>query len=226
MVSHCPGYQLQTRKTLSNTLIPKIYIEVFEEIKKKISETPAVCLGTDGWTSTTTNSSFHRRAYHNTFFSITRVYKIKYNERHTSANLTNFLKDIIRDWQISHKVGSIVSDNAANITAAIRLCNWRHIGCFAHSLNLMVQRALTDISEVVGKVKAIVEFFKRSSNALHKLVETQKQMGQPILKLKQECPTRWNSCYDMLERVLRAQKPVITTLAALMTQDLLLQPQH
>ncbi|XP_073954826.1 E3 SUMO-protein ligase ZBED1-like [Choristoneura fumiferana] len=230
MVSHCPGYQLPTRKTLSNTLIPKIYMEVFQDIQRKIADTPAVCLGTDGWTSTTTESYIAVTAHfideRTTTLSSVLLGCIKYNERHTSANLMSFLKDIIRDWQISHKIGSIVSDNAANITTAIRMGGWRPIGCFAHSLNLMVQRALTDISEVVGKVKAIVEFFKRSSNGLHKLLEAQNQMGLPPLKLKQECPTRWNSCYDMLERVLRLQNAVITTLAAIMRQDLLLQPHH
>lgn len=41
-----------------------------------------------------------------------------------------------------------------------------------------------------------------------------------------ECPTRWNLCYDMLERILLAQNPVMTTLAALMRNDLLLQPHE
>ncbi|XP_049782800.1 uncharacterized protein LOC126184454, partial [Schistocerca cancellata] len=31
-----------------------------------------------------------------------------------------------------------ISDNAANIVAAIRLTAWKHITCFAHTLNLIV----------------------------------------------------------------------------------------
>lgn len=38
-------------------------------------------------------------------------------------------------------------------------------------------------------------------------------MGLPLLKLKQECPTRWYSCYMMIERILKLQDAVISTLA-------------
>lgn len=218
MVSHCPGYQLPTRKTLSETLIPKIYQELFEQIQERIQKTQAICLGTDGWTATTSDSYIAITAHFinedDTSLSSALLGCVQYTERHTSANLMALLKQTIQEWQIAHKVGSIVSDNAANVTGAIRLGGWRPIGCFAHSLNLMVQRAITDIRLIVDKVKAIVEFFKRSTQASHKLSESQKQMGLPTLKLKQECPTRWNSCYDIeLERILFAQNPVMDHLS-------------
>lgn len=72
----------------------------------------------------------------------------------------------------------------------------------------------------MGKFKAIVEFFKRSSTAQTKLESTLKQMGLPILKLKQECPTRLNSCYEMLDRILKIKDGVISNLALLPRHDL------
>lgn len=56
MVSTCPGYNLPTRKTLTNTLIPKCYTEVFNIALQKIKESFAVCLCTDAWTSSTTQN--------------------------------------------------------------------------------------------------------------------------------------------------------------------------
>lgn len=56
LVSHCPGYQLPTRKTLSKTLIPKTYTEVFESCFRNLKEAYAVCLCTDGWTSSANQS--------------------------------------------------------------------------------------------------------------------------------------------------------------------------
>lgn len=70
-----------------------------------------------------------------------------------------------------------MSDNAANITAAIRLGQWRSIGCFAHSLNLIVQSGLNEVSDTVAKVKRIVEYFHKSTQGLRKLQEAQSQMN-------------------------------------------------
>lgn len=92
---------------------------------------------------------------------------------------------------------------------AVKLCNWWHVPCFAHTLNLIVQASLNEITEVRGKVKAIVEVFKKSPQAFQKLNNVQKQMDCPVLTVKQDCPTRWNSTVDMLERILKIKEPLL-----------------
>lgn len=114
----------------------------------------------------------------------------------------------------------MLSYNAANINSAIQKCNWRRLSCFAHDINLIVKCGLDKIEPVVAKIKDIVSYFKRSSHALAKLQEYQKQTGNPILKLKQDCPTRWNSTFDMLDRVLKIKEPIIATLAILNNTEL------
>lgn len=89
-----------------------------------------------------------------------------------------------QEWGLYNKITAAVSDNAANIVSAIRQCDWRHIPCFAHTLNLVVQTGLEDI-KTTQKVKSIVEYFKRSSQALTKLHTMQDQMNLPRFKLKQ-----------------------------------------
>ncbi|KAI7811793.1 putative zinc finger BED domain-containing protein 1-like [Triplophysa rosa] len=65
----------------------------------------------------------------------------------------------------------------------------------------------------------------RSTVAAEKLKATQQQMGLPELKLKQDCPTRWNSTFYMLRRFLDNKDAIITTLVLLsarletLTQD-------
>ncbi|XP_048829491.1 zinc finger BED domain-containing protein 4-like [Brienomyrus brachyistius] len=67
----------------------------------------------------------------------------------------------------------------------------------------------------VDEVKAIVRFFHRSTTATEKLKSTQRQMGMPEPRLKQECITRWNSTFHMLKRILETKGAVISTLAVI-----------
>nr|CAH7746876.1 unnamed protein product [Callosobruchus chinensis] len=98
---------------------------------------------------------------------------------------------------------------------AVRLANWWHIPCFAHSLNLIVQSGLLEIAELLTNIKSIVEFLEHSSSATEKLQNMQKRMGFEVLKLKQDCPTRWNSTFDMLNRLRKMKEPLQSTLGIL-----------
>ena len=137
--------------------------------------------------------------------------------QHTAENIAGILQRIVRVWKIEDKIVAIVTDNASNITAAVRLTGWRHIPCFAHTLNLVVQEAIKadkDLVAVKKKCKEIVTFFHHSTKAMDKLREIQKQVGVPENKLIQEIETRWNSTFYMymFERMLQQHQPVTTTL--------------
>jgi len=65
----------------------------------------------------------------------------------------------------------VVSHNASNIIAVIKLCNLGSLGCFAHSINLVVESGLKydDVKRIIAKIKAIVQYFKQSNQALIRL---------------------------------------------------------
>lgn len=77
---------------------------------------------------------------------------LEYTERHTSENLCELLNSLLDAWKLRHKLTAIASDNAANIVAAIRAGNWRHIPCFAHSINGAVQASLVHINTTINKI--------------------------------------------------------------------------
>lgn len=213
-----PGYILPSRKTISNSLIPQLYQTAVNVLNIKFKNVSAICLTTDAWTSINNDSYVALTAHYiddNTKLTSFFLGCHYFTDRHTAAALSTFLQDLVKKWGIGHLITMTVSDNAPNITAAIRLCNWRHLPCFAHCINLVVQSGLEKVKILIDKVKAIVEYFKRSSHAKLRLNEIQVQGGYPVLKLKQDCPTRWNSTYDMIDRVLKIKEPILSTLAIL-----------
>lgn len=117
------------------------------------------------------------------------------------------------------------TDNAANIVKSIRILKWPHHPCLAHTINLIVVDALKVIKHTVDKVKSLVEYFHKSITATEKLKSTQRQMGMPELRPKQDCVTRWNSTFHMLQRINESKEAIISTLAImnapvdLLTQD-------
>lgn len=211
-----PGYVLPSRKTVSNSLLPQLYESTVDTIKNKLKNVTAVCLTTDAWTSINNESYVAVTAHYiddDTKMSSILIGCQHFTARHTAVEMSSLLIEQVNKWGLVNKITMIVSDNAANMVAAVRLCQWRHFPCFAHSINLIVQSGLEEMKSILNKVKAIVEYFKRSTYALSRLNEIQTRGGYSVLKLKQDCPTRWNSTYDMVDRILKIKEPVLSTLA-------------
>ena len=121
---------------------------------------------------------------------------------HTAENIACELKNVTDEWQITEKVVAAVTDNAANITAGVRLAGWKHLPCFAHTLNLVVTEAISkdvELSELQTKCCNIVTYFKKSNVANNKLAELQRELKRDEKKLIQDVCTRWNSTYYMFQ---------------------------
>lgn len=138
---------------------------------------------------------------------------IPFPDRHTAENIAEELKRITDIWVITAKIAGATTDNAFNIKAAIRHNNWKHIPCFAHTLNFIVQSVLKEIKDITTKIKQIVEVFRRSPLASERLKNMQKKLDEPLLKLKQDVSTRWNSTCDMFIRVIKIKNSVMSTIA-------------
>jgi len=219
-----PGYQLPSRKTVSKCILPQLYEKAKEKVRNNLLNAKYISFTTDGWTSLN-NDSFIAVTVHFIDLEecILKTFLLGcFNvvESHTAVNLSLFLNNCFKEWNITEKVKVAVSDNAANITSAIGMNqNWRHIPCLAHTLNLIAQSGLGEIKHVHKKVKTIVEYFKRSTKANLKLKNAQKQMGYPELKLIQDVCTRWNSTYDMFQRCIDIKEPLMSTIAIIGNMD-------
>ncbi|KAK0146718.1 hypothetical protein N1851_013926 [Merluccius polli] len=61
------------------------------------------------------------------------------------------------------------------------------------------------------RVRRITTFFHRTTNANHQLEEKQK-LVLPCHKLKTDVSCRWNSAYEMVDRLLEQQPAICATL--------------
>ncbi|CAG9840938.1 unnamed protein product [Diabrotica balteata] len=143
MVSHCLNYQLQYRKKSSENLLIKTHQQIAEGLQIKLNNAKVMYLTTDSWTSRSNESYIAVTAHYideqSKLCSFTIGY-IQYNERHTAENMLDFLKNKIQEWQISHKIDAVLSDNVPNILLTVKMDNWTSVRCFSHSLNLVVQK--------------------------------------------------------------------------------------
>ena len=101
-----------------------------------------VAITTDIWTSLQTKAYCCMTIHY-----ISKDWELKtsvietfeFPEAHTGDNIASELQRVTTDWQITDKVVCVVTDNASNMVSAIGKTAWRHLPCFAHSLNLVVQ---------------------------------------------------------------------------------------
>lgn len=116
---------------------------------------------------------------------------------------------------MTDKVLIVVSDNAANIKGAVvNELKWKHFGCYAHTINLIVEDALEPVRLLLSKIKGIVSHFKRSNLDTQKLIKYQTDSGvNNPKKLIQDICTRWNSTFYMVERLVSIEAAVRATIA-------------
>ena len=119
---------------------------------------------------------------------------------HTAENIAEELKRVTDEWKITNKVVAVVTDNAANIAAAVRLNGWRHIPCFAHTLNLVVQDSLAadpPLSCIQKKCRDIVSYFHRSSKATERLNAIQTRLNLDKHKMSKLDGIRHTICLNV-----------------------------
>ncbi|KAJ8349324.1 hypothetical protein SKAU_G00244540 [Synaphobranchus kaupii] len=213
-----PRYVIPTRAHMTDIAVPKMYKEVKQNVKTSLSSAERVALTCDGWTSRATESYVTITAHYvsDEWQLVSHVLQTReMHESHTGRNLAELLKNAIDEWEIKDKDPAIVTDNASNMIIATELAEFTlHVKCYAHTLNLAAQRALKlgAVARLLGRVRRIVNFFRRSTTACHVLNKKQKLLQLPVHKLTTDVVTRWNSAHDMLVRFLEQQPAICAAL--------------
>lgn len=199
-------YEIPNTSTLKNKLLPECYDLIKQKLLSALSETEHVSLTTDMWTSISNEGilAVTCHFFYKDKFIAPLLDAVKVEGHHNAENISSVLNTVMIKWGIRTKCEAITTDNARAMINAVDKLQIRHIPCFAHTINLTVTDsfAVSCFDEILKKCKALVTFYRMSTLANDKLREKQRQLNKPEAKLIQEVPTRWNSAYHMLQRII------------------------
>lgn len=206
-----PSYTVPSHATVWKTITLQ-YNTLRAKIAKEM-EDKSVSLTTDLWTSCTMDPYITVTAHY-----ITDSWQIKSRvlrtaimpERHTAINIAQKLTETIGEWNLL--VFCTIHDNASSMNLAMELCEEfpNHLGCTGHTLQLAIKAGL-DLPEIVkttAAARCLVGHFRHSSVAHCALKKCQENLGMKPHKLQNDCATRWNSTFTMVERLYEQRIPV------------------
>lgn len=209
----CPLYKVPSRETIKIRIDDK-YEAMSHLFKTYITNSASYCITYDIWTETMQNKSFIGVTIH--FLDKSQLLSgtlgvFELTESHTSMYIAQKLTDIFAEWNVSiEKVSAVITDNDSTVMKVNRemFGDKKIIPCFAHTINLVVTKSIDDskiCTELIGKVRDIVKYIKKSVNASDELRKRQIDMGVKqgqIKKMILDVRTRWNSHFYMLQRFI------------------------
>ena len=175
-----------------------MYFSLKHEVQKIVDKAEFITMTSDGWTSRYSQDSFvsftghcidnqgHRKSVllHSKYFT----------GKHTSENITALINSMISDYKIPHtKIVSIVTDNASNITKAVRDADIHNLGCFLHTMQLAIVKAIPrqdGVETIVTKCRKIVAYMHRSGAARSLMKHICMELNVPNYRLVQDVVTR------------------------------------
>ncbi|KAL2925252.1 putative AC transposase, partial [Bienertia sinuspersici] len=223
--------QPKVRHVTRNTILRYCLLE-HERLKSFLREclselNSRVCFTCDCWSACTSRGFLTLTAHFvdNNWNLKSRILNFRYfPPPHRGVDISLFVVGLIKEWGLETKVFSMNCDNAGAMDVMVRrlksnLHSFRplplngrffHVRCCAHILNLIVQSGMNVIDDSVLKVRGAVNYIAGSDSRLcvfDKCVAD--SQCNFIGKLRIDCPTRWNSTYLMLKRVIEAKEALI-----------------
>lgn len=221
-----PSYKPPGRTKLSDTMLAELREKVEGNMKKAMTDIKSFSLTLDSWTSTG-NKSFITVTAH----GINKEWKLKsfvldfmyVKQSETGEYIADSVSEILDKWGIPlEKISCITSDSAANMkNAFLEQMQMPWLACIAHVLNLVVRKGLEspEVKSIIKKAKAISKHFRRSPLSKRILSEKQKALNLPVITLKVDTKTRWNSCYYMIKQLIKSREAVSASIACINSEN-------
>ncbi|KAL9664407.1 hypothetical protein QQ045_019807 [Rhodiola kirilowii] len=131
---------------------------------------------------------------------------------HNGPAVCEVLNQCLMDWNLTNKLATVTADNASYNDAAVKNLKevlsfqrklpfdgkFFHVRCCAHIVNILVQDGLLEIGDIIHNVRETVKHIDKSSQRIKIFGDVVKSWRLSGKKLILDCPTRWNSTYQML----------------------------
>ncbi|CAH2278223.1 zinc finger BED domain-containing 4 [Pelobates cultripes] len=220
-----PQYSLPSASYFSTTAIPDMYENVKQVISSQLKEAEGgVIHFTAGiWMSSQTREYLTLTAHWVTFDSSFRPHS---NDYHCSAllhvsqidcdyngvSVQKHLEYLWDSWITSFglKMGITVTDNHS-IGKTLNESEHSSVQCFGHTVDLIVNEAIKSqrmVQNLLSIARKICERVHRSTKAKEKLSELQNEYGLPLHSLIQDVPSKWNTSFHMLERLIEQKRAI------------------
>ena len=215
-----PHYAMPSRRYITETIMPKLYENCKKGVESEIKGVRNFSFTSDLWSTTVSVNSLMSLTAHWITENFVRKQAILHSQSfegsHTGEQIQRKLQNMFTQWGIQNcQVHMVFRDNGANMVKALNDAGLPHYGCFAHTLQLVVndgvlsQRAENDL---LACCRRIVCHFSHSCLAYSHLREIQQNLGLSQHRLIQDEPTRWNSSLYMMKRILE-QKAALAVYA-------------
>ncbi|XP_040268114.1 zinc finger BED domain-containing protein 4 [Bufo bufo] len=220
-----PQYSLPSPMYFSRTAIPDMYENVKHIIVSHLKEAESgVIHFTAGiWMSSQTREYLTLTAHWVTFDSSFKPHSEDY---HCSAllhvsqidcdynglSVQKHLEYLWESWITSYglQIGITVTDNHS-IGKTLNESDHSSVECFGHTVDLIVNEAIKSqrmVQNLLSIARKICERVHRSTKAKEKLAEFQKDYELPQHPLIQDVPSKWNTSFHMLERLIEQKRAI------------------
>ncbi|KAE8616102.1 hypothetical protein XENTR_v10008718 [Xenopus tropicalis] len=220
-----PQYSLPSASYFSRTAIPDMYENVKQIIVSHLKEAESgVIHFTAGiWMSSQTREYLTLTAHWVTFESSFRPHC---ENHHCSAllhvsqidcdyndvSVQKHLEYLWESWIASCglQIGITVTDNHS-IAKTLNESEHSSVQCFGHTVDLIVNEAIKSqrmVQNLLSIARKICERVHRSTKAKEKLAELQKEYDLPQHHLIQDVPSKWNTSFHMLDRLIEQKRAI------------------
>ncbi|XP_028408659.1 zinc finger BED domain-containing protein 4-like [Dendronephthya gigantea] len=215
-----PFYQLPNQFHFSDKVIPNLFERAKKATSEKLCESESISFTSDIWTCQHTNNSYISLSAHWVSDVVPSISSMQsfvlhsslFSGSHTGPAIANKFEAMLETWEIpASKCHMVITDNGANMVSGIEIVGLTRGPCFLYTLQLAIQDGIMSqrsVSDMIARSKRVVTHFNHSALACDRLSKIQ-ELNLPRKKLIQDVPTRWNSKYYLLQRLLEMKNAIV-----------------